>query len=135
MRVLDTNVFSALMRGDPAPVEHLLRHAPADVLVPHPVVAEIRYGLSRLPRSKRREALEQRCDVLCNTLSRTPWTDEVSRHFGLVKAELERKGLRLDDFDIAIAAHALAIDAVLVTRNARHLGRVAGLSLEDWTTA
>src|SRR5262249_52010489 len=57
-----TNVFSTLMRGDPVPVERFLRLTPGEVLVPHPVLAEIRYGLSRLPRSKRRGAAPRRPD-------------------------------------------------------------------------
>ena len=53
-------------------------------------------------------------------------------HFGAVKADLERRGERLDDFDVAIAAHALALGAVVATRNVKHLARVRGLSVEEW---
>ena len=114
--VLDTNIVSALMRQEPAPGRRLLSVAPADVLIPQPVVAEVRYGLARLPRSHRRAA-------------------HVSLHFGALKVELERRGERLDDFDVAIAAHALAHQAVLATRNVRHLGRIRHLVVEDWTQA
>lgn len=133
--VLDTNVVSALARSDPRAVRRLLALPPSQVFVPHPVVAEIRYGLERLPRSRRRTALEHRCEELFAALLRVEWTDEVSRSFGAIKADLERAGARLDDFDIAIAAHALALGAVLATANTRHLGRVPGLQLEDWTKA
>lgn len=44
-------------------------------------------------------------------LSRAPWTDEVSHTFGRVKADLEMTGARLEDFDVAVAAHALTFDA------------------------
>lgn len=56
----------------------------------------------------------------------------MSERFGLVKAALERRGQRIEDFDAAIAAHALAEDAVLVTANAAHMLRVSGLKIEDW---
>jgi tRNA(fMet)-specific endonuclease VapC len=56
----------------------------------------------------------------------------VSRRFGDVKADLERRGERVDDFDVAIAAHALASGAAVVTRNVRHFARVRGLDVEDW---
>jgi tRNA(fMet)-specific endonuclease VapC len=131
--LLDTNVVSALVRGDPAPSRRLLALAPDEVFVPQPVIAEIRYGLERLPRSRRRSALEQRCGRLLGALQRAEWTDAVSARFGLLKAELERAGARIDDFDAAIAAHALAMGAMLATANTRHFTRVSGLQVEDWT--
>jgi tRNA(fMet)-specific endonuclease VapC len=71
---------------------------------------------------------------VCSELLRAPWTDTVSEHFGAVKAALERKGRRIEDFDAAIAAHALAAGAVLVTADRDHLERVPGLRVEDWST-
>ena len=37
--------------------------------------------------------------------------------------------------DIAIGSIALALDARLATLNVRHLERLAGLTIDDWTTA
>jgi tRNA(fMet)-specific endonuclease VapC len=133
--VLDTNVVSALMRHEAAAVSRLLALSPRDVVMPQPVAAEIRYGLARLPRSRRRAALADSFRRLLGSIRRADWTDEVSDRFGAVKAHLESRGERLDDFDVAIAAHALALDAVLVTANERHLGRVPGLALEVWSGA
>jgi tRNA(fMet)-specific endonuclease VapC len=73
-----------------------------------------------------------RAELLREELGTTPWTWEVSRSFGLLKASLEARGQRLDDFDVAIAAHALAVEAVLVTANTKPLGRIEELVLEDW---
>ena len=61
--VLDTNAVSALMKGSAAVVERLAAHAPADVAIPQPVIAEIAYGIGRLPRSKRRTMLQARFDL------------------------------------------------------------------------
>jgi tRNA(fMet)-specific endonuclease VapC len=121
------------MRGDPRAVERLQRVARADVAVPQPVFAEIAYGVARLPRSRRRRALQERFDLVRSELASVAWTDAVSDAFGEIKATLERKGLRIEDFDAAIAAHAIASDAVLVTANAPHLRRISGLDIEDWT--
>jgi predicted nucleic acid-binding protein len=44
----------------------------------------------------------------------------------------EKRGARLDDFDLAIAAHALAFDANLVSANRKHMARIPGLKLESW---
>lgn len=130
--VLDTNAVSALMKGSAAFVERLAKHAPAEVAIPQPVFAEIAFGIDRLPRSGRRSTLQTRFDLICSELPRAEWTDAVSLSYGRIKAALERRGIRIEDFDIAIAAHAVAIDATLVTADLDHMTRVPRLQVEDW---
>jgi tRNA(fMet)-specific endonuclease VapC len=60
--VLDTNVVSLLMKGDPNVIGRLKAVSRADVCIPQPVVAEIAYGIQRLSRSKRKDALASRFD-------------------------------------------------------------------------
>ena len=130
--VLDTNTISFLMRGDAKVATRLLAHAKADVAVPQPALAEIAYGLARLGRSARSTRLHKRFETLCSELRRVEWSDAVSECFGQIKADLEKTGNRLEDFDIAIAAHALAEDAVLITDNCKQMGRIRGLRVENW---
>ena len=121
------------MRGDETVVKRLAAHAPADVAIPQPVIAEIAYGIERLPRSRRRRLLQSRFDLVCSEIPRTAWTDTVSQAYGRIKATLERRGTRIEDFDAAIAAHALAAGATLVTASLEHMTRVPGLKVENWT--
>lgn len=121
------------MKGESTVLERLKRVAPADVSMPQPVVAEIAYGIQRLPRSKRREALASRFELLKAEIQRALWSDDVSAAFGNIKALLERRGARIEDFDAAVAAHAAAAGAVLVTANLKHMMRVPGLEIEDWS--
>lgn len=130
--VLDTNTVSFLMKGHPGIAERLMAESRTDVLLPQPVLAEIEYGLAHHPVRRRREALRRRFDLIRGQLSGQDWTDGVSRVFGEVKADLHRRGLPLEDFDVAIAAHAIAIDAALVTENLAHMERIRGLRLENW---
>ena len=130
--IVDTNVVSALMGGEDVVQERLLRERPNSVYLVQPVVAEVEYGLARMPNSRRRSALARRFRLLADLLPRAPWSDEVSQKFGLVKSELERLGRRIEDFDVAIAAHAIALDAILVTRNITHFKRVPRLTCELW---
>ena len=53
----------------------------------------------------------------------------VIAEFGRMKAELEIKGERLDDFDLLIAATALVNSFIFVTRNIKHFKRIKGLQL------
>lgn len=132
--ILDTNAVSALMKADARFVARLRAVNREEVAIPQPVIAEISYGIERLPRSKRRDVLAERFDLIRSEIPRAPWTDAVSERFGTIKATLERRGARVEDFDAAVAAHAVAEGATLVTANLDHMARVPGLVIEDWTT-
>lgn len=121
------------MKGDATVIDRLRKTTRANVYLPAPVVAEIAYGISRLAKSKRKDALASRFDLIKSELARAVWSDEVSEAFGAIKASLERKGEPIEDFDAAIAAHAMAADVVLVTGNLKHMLRIPGVRIEDWS--
>jgi tRNA(fMet)-specific endonuclease VapC len=53
-------------------------------------------------------------------------------HYGHVQYELEQAGQTIGAMDLLIAAHALGLDATLVTNNLAHFRRVPGLKVTDW---
>jgi tRNA(fMet)-specific endonuclease VapC len=113
--LLDTNTVSALMRGQHGVATRVAKTPREDVAICQVTAAEIEFGLRYLPASKRRRALEGQWAAVGSELIRLPWDDEVSRRFGERKARLERAGSRMSDFDLAIAAHAIAYGLTLVT--------------------
>jgi tRNA(fMet)-specific endonuclease VapC len=130
--VVDTNIVAELLKDDPSVCRRVASLPRNEVLLPQPVVAEVEFGLARLGRSKRRERLRHRFEILLGELHRAHWTDAVGVAFGGIKAALQRSGLMIEDFDVAIAAHARALSATLATRNVRHFERIAGLRVERW---
>jgi tRNA(fMet)-specific endonuclease VapC len=122
------------MKGNSTFLQRLQEVNRSEVSIPQPVIAEIAYGIERLPRSRRRDLLQNRFDLIRLELGRVNWTDPVSERFGSIKAVLEKRGKRIEDFDAAIAAHALAEDAVLVTANIEQMTRVPRLKIEDWSS-
>jgi tRNA(fMet)-specific endonuclease VapC len=122
------------MKGNSTFLQRLQEVNRSEVSIPQPVIAEIAYGIERLPRSRRRDLLQNRFDLIRLELGRVNWSDPVSERFGSIKAVLEKRGKRIEDFDAAIAAHALAEDAVLVTANIEQMTRVPGLKIEDWSS-
>ena len=60
---------------------------------------------------------------------------ESAEIFAMLKADLEKAGIPLDDFDLILAACALAHDLVLVTNNVKHFQRIQGLKFENWAKA
>lgn len=130
--VLDTNVVSALMKGSSAAEARVSGVRLLDVLLPQPVLAEIAVGIEMLPRSRKERELRRRLETVASIFPRSTWTDEVSQVYGRLKAALSKRGAMIEDFDVAIAAHALVENAVLATDNVRHFERVTGLQLENW---
>jgi tRNA(fMet)-specific endonuclease VapC len=48
------------------------------------------------------------------------------------KAELERHGTPLDDFDLVLGCCALAHNLTLITNNVKHFKRIESLKILNW---
>jgi tRNA(fMet)-specific endonuclease VapC len=118
------------MKGAPAVAARLARTPRADVGIAQVTAAEIEFGLRCLPASRRRRLLEDHWRAIGSELIRLPWTDEVSRVFGERKARLERVGKRMRDFDLAIVAHAIVHEGIVVTADTAFAR--AGIRHENW---
>jgi len=92
-------------------------------------LAELRYGVERLNSSR---FTQQDVDLFVTNLTVFAWDAEATQYYAILRADLERKGLPIGNMDMLIAAHALRLDAILVTNNQRHFSRIAGLKLENW---
>jgi tRNA(fMet)-specific endonuclease VapC len=55
-------------------------------------------------------------------------------HYGRIRRELESKGITIGAMDLLLAAHALSLDATVVTNNVGHFSRVKGLKTVNWLT-
>lgn len=123
------------MHRIPAVLERLASLRPDDIVLTSPVTSEIRYGLERLASgSRRRRNLEDEYRRLRRLVRWEDWTEAAAEEFGRQKAYLAGRGESLEDMDIAVGAIALALDASVATLNARHLSRLKGLAVDDWSS-
>jgi predicted nucleic acid-binding protein len=129
--LLDTNAVSDLMRDDPNVKARIAKHADP-IVTSVIVVGEIRYGLDRLPAGKKRTDLEARAQTILAALRIEPVTQPIAEAYGSLKATLEAHGLTLDDNDLWIAATAITLGSLLVTRD-QIFSKVPGLQVEDWS--
>lgn len=137
MIVLDTNVLSELMRQD-ADVDVLAwldRQPVAQLTTTSVNVAEIRYGLERLPRGRRRTRLVGIAEDYFGSFgSRVlPFDLAAAENYAVVVAARDRLGLPISPFDGQIAAICHRTGATLATRNVPDF---AGLGLDvrnPWT--
>lgn len=131
--VLDTTAFSAVMRRDTDLLTLLKGHRPADIVTVPPVVAEIQFGIKRLDNSSKKcLLLMSERDRLLSVIDVLPWQPESSEKYGDIKADLERRGKPIDDFDIAIAAIAMSHKCGVITANLKHFERIKDLGSKSW---
>lgn len=129
MYLLDTDTIVYLLKGHPEVKRNLAPHTDDVVGTSVVTLMELYYGAFKSQQVAGNLARVRALEKGVKIWELGPQTAEV---FGVLKAQLEREGSRLDDFDLAIAACALSYDLTLVTNNEAHFGRVPSLRLENW---
>jgi tRNA(fMet)-specific endonuclease VapC len=128
--LLDTNIASCIIKGNSPPVDRRLVRVPmAQLAISAVTEGELRFGAARLPHAVRLHSVIE--DFLLR-VAILPWDSDAARQYGLLRAAAEREGQRMGNLDTMIAAHALAVGAVLVT-NDHVFTRIKKLKVEDWT--
>jgi len=130
--MLDTNAASEAIRGNPAFDSHLQALAPGQWCISAVTCSELRFGIARRPEAVRLHRIVQEFLRISPILS---WDAQAATRHGDLRAQLRVSGTPIGDFDEMIAAHALAVGAVVVTDNTRHFARVPGLVLDNWLRA
>lgn len=129
MILLDTNICIYIINARPPEVlARFHAYRLGEIGISSVVAAELAYGVAKSGSARNRSALE----MFLAPLEVLPFDDRAVWAYGDLRAELERLGQPIGAMDTMIAAHALAVDAVLVTNNTREFSRVSGLRLENW---
>lgn len=61
-----------------------------------------------------------------------PFGEKAARHYGQVRAELERAGTPCGPHDMQIGAHARSEGLIVVTNNIKEFVRMPGVRVENW---
>lgn len=87
--LLDTNIFIAAFKRNPAVLARMETLRPADLVLSPIVLGELEVGISKSqwPRENR-----QRLDAVISAIRLEPLTGEVSRAYGRIRSALEREG-------------------------------------------
>lgn len=127
--LLDTNILSHLIKNPRGMATARLAALAADAVCTSIIVAcELRYGAAK----RASPALTQRVEALLERLPILPFDSEADRHYGEIRATLEREGQIIGGNDLLIAAHCRTLDLTLVSGNMREFLRVPGLRVENW---
>jgi len=127
--LLDTNILIAAIKGVEQ-VRAKLETIPLTELILSPVVlGELELGVEK---SRQREKNAARLARIVEGIPLVPLDAGTSRHYGVIRAALERQGKPIGANDYWVAAQALALGAVLVTDNVGEFSRVPDLVIENW---
>lgn len=131
--MIDTNTFSYAVNASSTAAREKLDAACIQGIACVSAVteAEIRYWLAKKPAAIQ---LRSAVEALLQSVHILPWTSIEARTYGTLRSELERSGRTLASLDMLIAAHAISVGAVLVTRDKAFSNVGEALATENWAT-
>ena len=122
--LLDTNVCIALINGTSPQIRRRYIQATARQILPHVssiVAHELWYGVAKSERVA--QNANRLVAFLSNAVDVLDYTEQDAQAAGEIRAELERQGQRIGEYDTLIAGQAFSRNLVLVTANMREFGR------------
>lgn len=125
--LLDTNALISMLKNKGNVREQIIKAGFKNCFISEISIAELFYGAAkggRIENFNDVKHIQQKFEVL----SIYPYLES----YGKVKALLESKGQRIDDFDILIGVTAQQNNFTMVTANIKHLGRIPDLHIENW---
>jgi tRNA(fMet)-specific endonuclease VapC len=128
--MLDTNTCIAIIKHRPGTIKTRLATLSVEAVgISGIVAAELWYGVAFSQKKKQNEsALKDFLDYV----TELDWPFQAGKIYGRIRADLKGKGTPIGAMDLLIAAHALFLEAVLVTDNEREFQRVPDLKIENW---
>lgn len=123
--LIDTNVFVDLLRNN---LDLETFNFSGDLAISTISLSELYYGAERTNNPKQSFNL---IDNLIEDLNLKilPFDEESSKIFAKLKTDLEKKGQKLEDFDLLIAATAISQKLILLTNNVKHFKRIKDLKM------
>ena len=129
--MLDTNTASYIIKGEPVVVREHLRKVPmSSVCISSITQAELLRGVARKPKAKHLPLAVKEFLIRVDIM---PWDSDAAEACARLRTSCESEGTPLGTLDMLIAAHSVAVGAVLVTNDQAFYKVKHHLSLEDWT--
>ena len=127
--MFDTNICIYLLAGGWRGLEQRFsRLVAGDALVSTIVLAELRAGIEK---SAARWSDERAIEALTTEILVMPFDEAAASSYGVLRAQVPSR--QRNSLDRLIAAHALSLDATLVTNNGADFAVYPGLRIENWT--
>jgi len=130
MYLLDTNICIYIINKRPEQVvKKIKKLKPNQVKISSISLGELEYGVSK---SKFRDQNRKALIDFVSAFDIVDFNDNDAEVYGLLRADLEKKGQVIGPYDMQIAAQAITRDLILVTNNADEFCRILNLKVENW---
>ena len=130
LHLLDTDTYIHLINRRPGyelVLAHVHGRAYGEILLSAITLAELRFGIAS---SQRRDANVAKLELFLAAFEVAPFDERAAGAYGPLRAHLRAAGTPIGPLDTLIAAHALALGAIVVTHNVREFSRAPGLQVE-----
>lgn len=127
--LLDTNICISMLKNKYGVREAIFKVKAENCYVSEVVLGELYFGASF--SNNKNERLKDVAFII-EHFKVIPISETLPL-FGDIKAELKRNGTLIDDFDILIGCAAIVSNLTMVTDNVKHLERLPGIVIENWT--
>lgn len=132
--LLDTNALIHFMNGQEPISSRITSSHPKDLAISGFTEAEIAFGIENSDPSTREKTRMAR-NLILAPFRRLYHDEAISAEYGKIKAHLQKNKIYhpKNEFDILIAATAIAKQLILVTQNKKDFEKIPNLQLEDWS--
>lgn len=127
--LIDTDIIINSIMGNASVNRKISEYASIPKALSIVTYGELLYGAKKSSRRERNTSVVYRLAEIFPIMG---ITRAIMETFTDLKVALDRKGQKIDDFDLLIAATALTLNHTLVTNNTKHYHRIEGLRLENW---
>ena len=127
--MLDTNICIEVIRGSSRELGGRFNGEAERICFSSVTLGELCFGAEN---SARRDANLLSVEHIASRLDCLAFDAAAARHYGMIRADLRRRGVTIGLSDLLIAAHARSSGLTVVTNNRREFDRVPGLAVEDW---
>ncbi len=128
--LLDTNICIYVINKRPQSVIQRFRQFESqEIGISTVTVSELHYGACKSGRPEQNKAA---LEYFLSPLRVMNYDEAAARAYGIIRAELEKKGAIIGSLDMMIAAHAFSLGIPVVTNNVKEFKRVSELHVENW---
>lgn len=127
--LLDTDICIFFLQGKYSIKDKIQKAGIDNCFVSEITILELKFGAAHSSNFKKHTEEVEQMESIFSVLP----IYEAFDFFAKEKSRLKKNGILIPDFDLLIGSTAVINDLIMVTNNERHLQRIEGIKIENWT--